>query len=61
MSLTSFLKKCPSLTKIVFAAEIRCITYEDEGDSYAANKLAGDFFIRYIQEVNQRHSDETIK
>ena len=40
---------------------IRCITCEDEGDSYAANKLAGDFFIRYIQKVNQRHSDETIK
>ena len=71
VSLTSFLKKCPLLTKIVFPAEhqrfieaeevIRCITYEDEGDSYAANKVAGNFFIRYIQEVNQRHSGETIK
>ena len=40
---------------------IRCITYEDEGDSYAANKVAGEFFIRYTQEVNQRHSGETIK
>ena len=52
MSLTSFLKKCPSISKIVFPAEdqrfieaeevIRCISYE--GDGYAANKVAGDFF-----------------
>ena len=64
VSLTSFLKKCPSISKIVFPAEdqrfieaeevIRCISYE--GDGYAANKVAGDFFIRYIREINQRHA-----
>ena len=69
MSLTSFLKKCPSLTKIVFPDEqqrfieaeevIDCIIYEGKDDSCEANVTA-DFFIRYIREINQRQGGESI-
>ncbi len=68
VSLTSFLKKCPSLTKIVFPNEERfmeaeevidCIIYEGKDDSCEANVTA-DFFIRYIREINQRQGGESI-
>ena len=70
VSLTSFLKKCPALTKIVFPDEqqrlieaqevIECIIYEGKDDSCEANNVAADFFVRYIREINQRQAGERI-
>ncbi|CAB4007014.1 E3 ubiquitin- ligase UPL2-like [Paramuricea clavata] len=66
VSLTTFLIKCSSLSKLVFPEEneriikakevINCLLFQEREES-EANQLAADFFLRYIEEIEKKQED----
>jgi hypothetical protein len=70
VSLTTFLIKCSSLSKLVFPEEneriikakevINCMLFQEREES-EANQLAADFFLRYIEEIDKKQEGTVIR